>query len=61
MNKRESIKQYFQPFPQWAAYTVGAGVLLAVLGGQHLFGLIAIGVGGAFVYMALQKPIPLYS
>jgi hypothetical protein len=53
--KRQAVKKYFAPFPKWAAWLVGLGVVALVIGFNNqpaliFIGLIMTGAGGFGVY-----------
>ena len=60
--KREKIRNYFKPFPKWAAYLIIVGVIILLIGmngsaGAAIVGLILAGVGGYVIYASFQgKP-----
>lgn len=60
--KREMIRNYFKPFPKWAAWMIAIGVVIFLIGlggsaGAIITGIVIAGIGGFGIYHYSQgKP-----
>lgn len=58
--KRKMIRKYFAPFPMWAVYALGFGILLFLIGvsgsgGAAIMGLLIGGIGGYGIWSHTQE------
>lgn len=53
--KRNMVRKYFAPFPTWALYALGFGILLLLIGGgASVLGILIAAIGGYGIYSDIQ-------